>query len=119
MGGHGHDHHHHEPYTVPKPEIYNNQVHKIEQLNYLQTELAKRGLKDPWIRNEVWRYNQAVWGNPKLRLIKFLFVGFPLGAACAAATIAYEEYFGVYNHHGGIGESYYKTDDNHGHGGHH
>lgn len=47
MGGHDH---HHAPYTVPKPEIYNNQVEKIEHLNYLQNELAKRGLKDPWIR---------------------------------------------------------------------
>lgn len=47
MGGHGH---HHDPYTVPKAEVYNNQVEKIEQLNKLQNELAKRGLKDPWIR---------------------------------------------------------------------
>lgn len=47
MGGHGH---HHEPYTVPKPEIYSNQVEKIEELNYIQNELAKRGLKDPWMR---------------------------------------------------------------------
>lgn len=49
MGGHGHGHHH-DPYVVPKPEIYNNQVEKINELNYLQKELAKRGLKDPWIR---------------------------------------------------------------------
>lgn len=48
MGGHGHGHH--EPYVVPKPEIYNNQVEKIKELKYLQNELAKRGLKDPWIR---------------------------------------------------------------------
>lgn len=47
MGGHGH---HHDPYTVPKPEIYNNQVEKIRQLSKLQNDLAKRGLKDPWIR---------------------------------------------------------------------
>lgn len=52
MGGHGH---HHEPYVVPKAEIYNNQVEKINELNYLQKELAKRGLKDPWIRYEISR----------------------------------------------------------------
>lgn len=50
MGGHGHGHHH-EPYTVPKPETWtHNQVDKIYELNILKTELAKRGLKDPWIR---------------------------------------------------------------------
>lgn len=49
MGGHGHGDHH-APYTVPKAEIYNNQVSKIRELNILQNELAKRGLKDPWIR---------------------------------------------------------------------
>lgn len=54
-------------------------------------------------RNEVWRYNRAVWGNPRTRILKFLFTGLPLGAACAAATIAYEEYYGVYNDHHGHG----------------
>lgn len=49
-------------------------------------------------RNEVWRYNQKAWGHPRTRIFKFLFVGFPLGAACAAATIAFEEYFEVYKH---------------------
>ncbi|XP_031616730.1 NADH dehydrogenase [ubiquinone] 1 beta subcomplex subunit 3 [Contarinia nasturtii] len=98
MGGHDHGHHN-APYIVPKPEIYNNQVEKISELRNYQNELAKRGLKDPWIRNEVWRYNQKVWGNPRLRMIKFIFTGFPLGAACAAATIAYEEYFEVYKDH--------------------
>lgn len=58
-------------------------------------------------RNNVWRYNQAVWGNPRLRVVKFLLTGLPLGATLAAATIAYEEYFGVYRH------------DDHGHGEHH
>lgn len=49
MGGHGHDHgHHHEPYKVPKPEIY--KVGNIPELIMVQEELAKRGLKDPWIR---------------------------------------------------------------------
>lgn len=49
MGGDGHGHHH-APYVVPKPEVYANQVDKIRELNRLQNELAKRGLKDPWIR---------------------------------------------------------------------
>lgn len=54
MGGHGHDGHghghHHEPYTVPKPEYYANKVDKIPELIMVKEELAKRGLKDPWLR---------------------------------------------------------------------
>lgn len=51
MGGHGHGHehgHHHEPYKVPSPDIY--KVENASELVYLREELAKRGLKDPWIR---------------------------------------------------------------------
>lgn len=62
-------------------------------------------------RNDVWRYNRAVWGHSKpYRWVRTLFRGFPLGAACAAATIALEEYYGVYKHHG---------HDDHGHAEHH
>lgn len=61
-------------------------------------------------RNDVWRYNKKVWGDRRFRIFQFLFKGLPLGAACAAATIAYEEYYGVYKSHG---------HDDHGHGAHH
>lgn len=47
MGGHGH---HHEPYKVPNASIYDNKAHTIQELKMLQDELAKVGLKDPWIR---------------------------------------------------------------------
>lgn len=53
MGGHGHEHghdHHHVPYVVPKPEYYANKVDKVPELVMVQEELAKRGLKDPWLR---------------------------------------------------------------------
>lgn len=59
----------------------------------------------------MWRYNYKVWGHPKIRWFKTIFKGFPLGVACAAATIAYEEYYGVYKHDHGHGD--------HGHGEHH
>lgn len=48
MGGHGHGHH--DPYKVPSADIYSNKVNGIRELKMLQDELAKRGLKDPWIR---------------------------------------------------------------------
>lgn len=47
MGGHEHGHHH-EPYKVPNPNTY--KVENAAELIYVRDELAKRGLKDPWIR---------------------------------------------------------------------
>lgn len=45
MGGHGH---HHAPYTVPKADVY--KVADCPELIKLEQALARRGLKDPWIR---------------------------------------------------------------------
>jgi len=94
MGGH-----HHTEYKIPNASIY--KVEGIPELEQLQNELKRRGLKDPWIRNEVWRYNVKEFSTHRVRLLKFLFRGFPLGLAAAAATIAYETAF---------------ADDSHGHG---
>lgn len=65
-------------------------------------------------RNEVWRYNRNVWGHPRLRIIKFLFRGLPLGLAAAIGTVAFEEYFEVYKDHGGHGSH----DEHHNNGAH-
>lgn len=44
MGGHGHE----PPYTIPKYTDF--KVQGIPQLEELEQALAKKGLKDPWIR---------------------------------------------------------------------
>lgn len=95
MGGHGHGHHH-DPYVVPKPEIYNNQVEKINELNYLQKELAKRGLKDPWIRlvaflpfkmniDSTIKRELHFWYFVHFQIICFFFLRF-LGMKCGGIT---------------------------------
>lgn len=92
----------HNKKKKPKPNVY-----PIVSLMVLYIII----FFSPLFRNDVWRYNRAVWGHSKpYRWVKTLFRGFPLGAACAAATIAFEEYYGVYKHHG---------HDDHGHGGEH
>nr|XP_048724839.1 NADH dehydrogenase [ubiquinone] 1 beta subcomplex subunit 3 isoform X1 [Caretta caretta] len=50
--GHGHEHGH------GKMELPDYKQWKIEgtPLQDVQEKLAKRGLRDPWIRNEAWRY---------------------------------------------------------------
>lgn len=43
MGGHGH-----EAYKIPDYKVF--QVKGVPQLEELEKALAKKGLKDPWIR---------------------------------------------------------------------
>lgn len=47
MGGHGHGDHH-APYKVPKADIY--KVADSAELLEVEQALARRGLKDPWLR---------------------------------------------------------------------
>uniref|UniRef100_A0A0K8TNQ9 NADH dehydrogenase [ubiquinone] 1 beta subcomplex subunit 3 n=1 Tax=Tabanus bromius TaxID=304241 RepID=A0A0K8TNQ9_TABBR len=83
MGGHGH-----APYKVPDPSIY--KVENAPQLLQVQQALARQGLKDPWLRNEVWRYDPKHFGTHRSRLINFLFRGFPYGFAAFVLTIGAE-----------------------------
>uniref|UniRef100_A0A8W7P603 Protein aurora borealis n=1 Tax=Anopheles coluzzii TaxID=1518534 RepID=A0A8W7P603_ANOCL len=110
----GHGHGHGPPYKVPDASIY--KVADAPELVEVERALARRGLKDPWLRNEVWRYNVKQFSTHRSRLITFLFKGFPLGFAAFVATIGVEYALGVdYHAHGGHGHG-----DEKGHGsGHH
>lgn len=46
MGGHSHGHG--EPYQIPDYKTF--KVEGIKELEELQAALAKKNLKDPWIR---------------------------------------------------------------------
>ncbi|XP_037031637.1 NADH dehydrogenase [ubiquinone] 1 beta subcomplex subunit 3 [Bradysia coprophila] len=108
MGGHGHHGEHHAPYKVPKADIY--KVADSKELLEVQEALARRGLKDPWLRNEVWRYNVKEFSTTNRRLAKFMFRGLPLGLALTVATVAVEFALSSNDEHG----------HGHGHdGGHH
>ncbi|XP_013197545.2 NADH dehydrogenase [ubiquinone] 1 beta subcomplex subunit 3 [Amyelois transitella] len=97
MGGH-----HEAPYKIPPYTQFT--AKGIPQLEELQSALAKRGLKDPWIRNEAWRYDPG-WGTRLQRARKFFFKGFSIGLALTVVTVGLEKAFG--------------GDDGHGHGDHH
>ncbi|XP_044009127.1 NADH dehydrogenase [ubiquinone] 1 beta subcomplex subunit 3 [Aphidius gifuensis] len=106
MGGHGHGHGHHEPpYVVPKPEIY--RVEDAPELMKLQADLAKIGLKDPWARNNAWRFHPK-YGTVWTRMAQHFWRGVPTGLALFGLTLAVENYLGIdyhpWLHHDNHGE---------------
>lgn len=92
MGGHKA-----QPYNIPNPEIY--KVEDVPQLKRVQEKLAKKGLKDPWLRNHVWRYQSTQ--SPFMRGVVCLTRGWKVGIPAFLITIAVEQYFGIdYSGHG-------------------
>ncbi|GIX72463.1 complex I-B12 [Caerostris extrusa] len=95
MGGHSA-----EPPKVPDYRIY--KVSDAPQLIKTQRMLAQHGLKDPWLRNEVWRYPPAT-RNPYNALNEVFFRKIKLGFALAALTIVgekiYHHYYPEEHHH--------------------
>lgn len=69
-------------------------------------------------RNEVWRYDTKVWGHRRIRIIKFLFRGFPLGLAAFGATVGVEYALGVYDNPHGHGDGHGAHGAHGGHGEH-
>lgn len=58
MGGHGHG----EPYHVPDYKTF--KIEGIKELEELEAALAKKCLKDPWIRYCLCRCNPHFGGQP-------------------------------------------------------
>ncbi|KAK4009627.1 NADH dehydrogenase [ubiquinone] 1 beta subcomplex subunit 3 [Daphnia magna] len=106
MGGghaHGHDHGHHHGIKVPDYRQY--KVENAPELVQLRTLLAQKGLSDPWIRNEVWRYDPKEFGTTAQRWRLAAFRGFKWGFAAFIATITIEKGLELVNppannHHG-------------------
>jgi len=97
---HGHGHGHGDKFTVPDWKQY--KIDGIKELEWTQRSLAAKGLRDPWLRNEVWRYKY--WpGFGKNALMTF-FRGFKYAAAAMIVTIAVDQVLGISKskqHHGG------------------
>lgn len=97
MGGGSHG----KPYEIPDWRIY--KVEDVPELARTQRMLAQKGLKDPWLRNEVWRYAPE-FGTRRSRMMTFFFRGFKWGFAAFVATIALEKALDQLNppshHHG-------------------
>lgn len=85
-GGHG-------P-TVKIPDWKSYKVEDAPELMKVREALARQGLKDPWLRNEVWRYN-GQFGSQGAKLAKCVFRGFPYGFAAFLITIGIEKAFDI------------------------
>lgn len=97
MGGHNH---HHAIPKVPDPSIY--KVEDAPELVKLREKLAAKGLKDPWIRNQVWRFTFAD-KNPRANwILRDLFTyGWKFWVPMVAITIGVETFLGIdYHPHG-------------------
>ncbi|XP_066253214.1 NADH dehydrogenase [ubiquinone] 1 beta subcomplex subunit 3 [Euwallacea similis] len=107
MGGHGdHGHGHGPPYVIPDYRIY--KVSDVPRLVEIEKALAARGLKDPWLRNEVWRYSKE-FGTERNRVMRTFFRGFKYGFAAFVVTMVGTE---IYNRQ-------FPDEHSHGHGDHH
>ncbi|KAL7738434.1 hypothetical protein ACLKA6_006745 [Drosophila palustris] len=108
MGGH-----HAEPYKVPHPSIY--KVENVPQLLEVKESLARQGLRDPWLRNEAWRYEKKGFGTHASRLSTFMFRGLGVGFCAFLVTIGVEYALGVGKGQGGHGHGHGDGHDDKGH----
>lgn len=83
--------HHHGPKPPPVPDYRIYKVEDVPRLVRLRDRLALHGLKDPWMRNEVWRYSEYTKVN-SFGLLKILVTrGMKLGFVLAVATVGLEQ----------------------------
>ncbi|XP_069082182.1 NADH dehydrogenase [ubiquinone] 1 beta subcomplex subunit 3 [Pleurodeles waltl] len=87
--GHGHEHgagHGHGG----KVQLPDHRMWKVEgtPLEVVQQRLARRGLRDPWLRNEAWRY-MGGFAKP-VTFTEVLFRGFKWGFAAFVVALGVE-----------------------------
>merc|ERR1712156_950014 len=89
------------PYKVPDWKIYQVGNHTPE-LENVQRMLSSLGLKDPWIRNEVWRFdrNQVSMADRPVLIRNLLMRGMKPGFALAVVTAGIHYYLESKNDHG-------------------
>ncbi|XP_054167993.1 NADH dehydrogenase [ubiquinone] 1 beta subcomplex subunit 3-like [Oppia nitens] len=73
------------------PDYKQYRVNDIPQLLDVQKKLAARGLKDPWLRNEVWRYDPKNWGTKTWRIWGLVAPGLLYGFGLFLVVVVCEE----------------------------
>lgn len=75
------------------PDWRQYKVEDVKDLKWVQDELAKKGLRNPWLRNDVWRF-QGYPGLP-MALFKACTRGFVIAAALMVVTVAADKTIGL------------------------
>jgi NADH dehydrogenase (ubiquinone) 1 beta subcomplex subunit 3 len=93
---------HHAKVHIPDYKVY--KVEAVPELMAVQRALASKGLKDPWLRNEVWKYDISQKGTTAQIFKRTLGRGIWWGLGAAIITTAIEKYMTSGDHHHGHGE---------------
>jgi len=88
----------HLPPGVRIPDWKVCKVETAPELLEVQQKLAALGLKDPWLRNNVWRLDRRIWGTPADRQL-YLLRSFKFGVLAFLVSYVYHEYIESKDHH--------------------
>lgn len=91
----------HLPYGVriPDPAKYDKLLAEHPHLVEWQNKMKAKGLKDPWLRNEAWRFDNNLWGTKWARYL-FIFRTAKYGALAFAISLTYNTLMGItHDHH--------------------
>ncbi|KAA0194093.1 hypothetical protein HAZT_HAZT008023 [Hyalella azteca] len=66
------------------PDWRSYKVDDYPELVRVRNALASHGLKDPWLRNECWRFNPA-FGETHRNVLRTVFRGWKLGLVAAVS----------------------------------
>lgn len=75
----------HFPDGMRIPEWQRYEVEQTKELSLVRRKLAAHGLKNPWLRNEVWRFDTRLWGTPMQKYL-FIFRTLKYGVAAFIVT---------------------------------
>ncbi|KAI0981976.1 hypothetical protein GJ496_010737 [Pomphorhynchus laevis] len=80
---------HDSPYKIPDWREYS--LDDAPELQKYAKRLAAHGLKDPWIRNDVWRYSVKMgYQSTQRKALKLVGTGSKWGISAALLCIAYD-----------------------------
>ena len=104
-----------------KVEVPDHKIYKVgpwvPELLDVQQRLAAKGLKDPWLRNEVWRFDRRDFESPRSRWIRAFKRGLVPGIGLAIISTFISNYIESQKPHHTPWYASRTGDD--GHGGHH
>ncbi|XP_076456331.1 NADH dehydrogenase [ubiquinone] 1 beta subcomplex subunit 3-like [Babylonia areolata] len=89
-----------DPNKFKVPDWRSYKVDGIPELEKTQRLLAARHLRDPWLRNEVWRYTKANYGGQYKNALINLGKGLKWALVAMVLTLSLEELGSIFREQG-------------------